>query len=198
MTKYILNSGSAKKYPEKERAFIDEILRDLPKKVRVLYCFFSQARERWETKYCAYQERFSELAGEEHELAFDLAFPDTFEEQVAKSDVVLIQGGDDYLLQLWLKQFDLEEIFKDKVIAASSAGSDALVSYFWTCDWRKCLDGMGIIPVKIIPHFKSEYGKDDPRGEIDWELAKEELKEYGDKQMKVYALKEGEFIVFKK
>jgi len=198
MTKYILNSGSAKKYPEKEKAFIEEILRDLSGEVRVLYCFFSQPRERWESKFFLYQERFRELAGESCKISFDLAFPETFQKQMDDADIILIQGGDDYLLQYWLGQFDLEKIFKNKVVAASSAGSDVLVSAFWTCDWRKCLDGFGILPIKIIPHFKSDYGKDDPRGEIDWDLAEQELKEYGDSQMEVHSLLEGEFIVYEK
>jgi len=55
MTKYILNSGNAKNYPEKEKAYIQEILKSCESDVRVLYCFFSQPRENWETKYEKYQ-----------------------------------------------------------------------------------------------------------------------------------------------
>ena len=54
MTKYILNSGNAKYYPEKEKASIKETLLGLGDDVKVLYCFFSQPREDWETKYEKY------------------------------------------------------------------------------------------------------------------------------------------------
>lgn len=200
MTKYILNSGNAKNFPEKEIDFVKEILADFKSgdEVKILYCFFAQARETWEDRYGKYKERFSELAGPDFKLTFDLAFPEKFEEQIKSSDVVLIQGGDDYLLQFWLGKFDLPKIWEGKVVAASSAGSDALVSSFWTCDWRKCMKGLGIfLPIKFLPHYESEtYGLDDPRGPIDWKKSHEELSEYGDTALPIYALKEGDFIFF--
>ena len=39
---------------------------------------------------------------------------------------------------------------------------------------------------------------DDPRGPIDWGKAHEELAEFGDKNLPIHALEEGDFIVFKK
>lgn len=199
MTKYVLNSGSAKNFPEKEGAFIKEVISGLGTEIKVLYCFFSQPREDWEERYEKYQERFSELVGDEIKLSFELAFPDKFEKQIKRSDVVLIQGGDDHLLKFWLGKFDLPKIWEGKVVVGSSAGSSALVKSFWTCDWRKCMDGFGILPIKFIPHYKSEtYGKNDPRGPIDWEKTYKELAEYGDKSLTIHALEEGDYIVIEK
>jgi hypothetical protein len=95
-----------------------------------------------------------------------------------------------------LRKFDLAELFKDKVIATNSASSNLLVANYWTCDWRQCGDGFGILPIKFIPHYNSAFGDDDPRGSIDWEQAKRELEEYGDKTLPIYALEEGEYKVF--
>jgi peptidase E len=198
MTKYILNSGNSKKYPKKELVFLNEILAGFEGEVKILYCFFAQPRERWESRFEAYSERFASLTGKADSLVFELAFPATFQKQVESNDIILIQGGDDYLLRFWLGQFDLEKIFEGKVVATSSAGSDLLVSSFWTCDWRDCLGGLGILPIKFIPHFDSDYGSDDPRGKIDWDDARKELEEYGDKLLPIHALKEGEFIVIEK
>jgi hypothetical protein len=200
MTKYILNSGNAKKFPEKEKAFLEEILKDFDKKkLKFLICFFSQGREDWEKKFSSYQENLKELAGDDFELTFELAFPDDFEEQCKNSDVIFIPGGDDHLLQYWLKKFDLEKIWEGKVVATSSAGSSALTEHSWTCDWRKCMDGLGILPIKFIPHYKSEtYGNDDTRGPIDWEKAYEDLADYGDKSLPIQALEEGDFVVLEK
>jgi hypothetical protein len=192
MTKYILNSGSARHYPEKAKKFYGEMLSGLSKKPKVLYCFFSQPREDWESKYEGYKKGFAELASAEIDPIFDLAFPDKFEKQAEWADLILIQGGDDHLLQYWLSKFDLEKIWEGKVVATSSCGSNALVGHFWTCDWRKCMDGFGILPVKFIAHYNSNYGADDPRGKIDWEKAFAELKEYGDKKLPIHALKEGD------
>lgn len=196
MTKYILNSGGGKNFPEKEKAFSNEILKGFDGEVKILYCLFAQPREHWETKFEGYQENFKKMADSNFKLIFDLALPDKFEEQVAKSDVILIQGGDDELVQYRLSKFDLPNIFDGKIVVGSSAGSDALVSSFWTCDWRKCMDGLGILSIKFNPHFRSEtFGADDPRGPIDWDKAYEELKNYGDKTLPIHALEEGDFVV---
>lgn len=197
MTKYVLKSGNDKSFPDKERKATKEILSGLGKNVNILYCLFAQPREDWAEKYDKYKEGFSRLVkGGDIRINFDMAFPDKFEEQAKRSDVIMIQGGDDYLLQYWLKQFDLPKLWEGKVVVASSAGSDALATSFWTCDWRKCMDGLGIVPVKFVPHYKSKtYGVNDPRGPIDWKKAYNEITEYGDKTLPVHALEEGNYIV---
>ena len=60
------------------------------------------------------------------------------------------------------------------------------------------MDGLGILPIKFIPHYKSNWGSDDPRGSIDWEAALRELEEYGDASLPIHALEEGEYIVIEK
>jgi hypothetical protein len=61
------------------------------------------------------------------------------------------------------------------------------------------MDGLGILPIKFIPHYKSEtYGNDDTRGPIDWEKAYEDLADYGDKSLPIQALEEGDFVVLEK
>ncbi len=196
MTKYILNSGGLKNKPEKAKKFFEEILKDSKQNPKMLLCFFAQPREDWEGKFEEYKLGFLEFSNELNPI-FELAMPDKFEEQVGNSDIIFIYGGDDHLLWYWLKQYNLPEIWKGKVVVGSSAGSDVLVKSFWTCDWRQCMDGLGLVSIKFIPHYKStEYGKGDPRGSIDWNMAYEELKEYGDKNLPIYALEEGDYQVF--
>ena len=60
------------------------------------------------------------------------------------------------------------------------------------------MDGLGILPIKFLAHFKSDFGGDDPRGPIDWDNSYEELKAYQDKDLPIYALKEGEYKVFER
>lgn len=199
MTKYILNSGGTSSYPEKASKFFNEIVKDLGKNPRILFCFFAQKREDWEKKFEKYKAGFNEKVKEGVRPEFELAFPDKFVEQVGESDVIIVFGGDDTLVQYWLGKFDLSKLFKNKVVASSSAGSNALVESSWTCDWRKCIDGLGILPSKFIAHYKStEYAKEDPRGPIDWEKALKELEDYGDKNLPIHALEEGDFIVIEK
>lgn len=198
MTKYILHAGGVTNSADKGAAFFNEVIRDLGSNPKILFCFFAQPRERWEEKFEGYSQGFSERIAKNIKLSFDLAMPETFEEQIRNSDAIMIQGGDDHLLGYWLRKFNIPKIWEGKVVAGSSAGSDALSRQFWTADWRECMDGLGIIPVKFIPHYKSDYGSNDPRGAIDWDEAYKELENYGDKTLPIHALEEGGFIVFEK
>jgi len=195
MTKYILNSGGIRNNIEGGKKFFAEAVKDLGNNPKILICLFAYPREHWEKKI--EEIKHNNLYSEEVNPSFSLAIPDIFEEQIKDNDIIYIYGGDDHLLQYWLKKFDIPNIWKDKVIITNSAGSNAMVKYFWTCDWRKCMDGLGILPIKFIPHYQSSFGSDDPRGPINWEQAYKELKGYKE-DLPIYALKEGEFVVFEK
>lgn len=196
MTKYVVNSGGVSHVPDKGAAFFKEAVKGLGENPKLLLCFFAKLRENWENKFQESTTNIKELLGEDIHPSFEIATPDEFEKQVKWADVIYIHGGDDHLVQYWLKQFDLPKLWEGKVIASNSAGSNALASSFWTCDWRTCMNGLGILPIKFLPHFKSSYGEDDPRGLVDWDKGLAELKEYGDKSLPIYALEEGKFEIF--
>lgn len=199
MTKYILNSGGLKTRNDKGRLFFEEIIKELGDKPNVLMCFFAEKREDWESKFSNYRTLFQSAITTGQKIDFELAFPKTFIDQINRCDAIYIHGGDDFLLQFWLKGFNLPEIWEGKNVATNSASSSVLSVASWTCDWRECMEGLGILPIKFIPHFGSlSYGADDPRGPIDWAKAKEELEDFGDKSLPIYALPEGEFVVFER
>lgn len=194
MTKYLLNSGGIQNSPDKGEKFFREVLSGYGSSPRLLICAFAQPREDWEEKYAEDVCFFQKLFDGDIQPILDLAFPDMFEEQVHRSDAIYIHGGDDHLVQYWFKKFDLPKLFDGKTVATNSASSHAMSCYFWTCDWRQNMEGLGILPIKFLAHFKSDYGKDDPRGPIDWDAAYSLLQEYGDKDLPIYALQEGEYI----
>lgn len=196
MTKYVLNSGGIKNEPELKKQFHQELVKGLGNAPKFLLCNFAQGREYWESKFQSYSNAVAEDMPDGVTPNFVLAMPDSFIEQCKQADVIYFHGGDDHLLKYWMGKYDMTELFKDKVVATNSASSDMLSAHYWTCDWRQCGDGFGILPIKFIPHYQSAFGADDPRGVIDWEKAKQELTEYGDKTLPIYALKEGEFKVF--
>ncbi|MCA9313330.1 hypothetical protein KDA08_03335 [Candidatus Saccharibacteria bacterium] len=196
MTKYVLNSGGIKNEPQLKKQFHRELIKDLGDAPKFLLCNFAQGREYWEAKFQGYSDAIAEDMPAGVNPSFTLAMPSEFAEQCGEADVVYFHGGDDHLLKYWMEQFDMPVLFKDKVVATNSASSDMLATHYWTCDWRQCGDGFGILPIKFIPHYQSAFGADDPRGAIDWEKARQELSDYGDKSLKIYALKEGEFEVF--
>jgi peptidase E len=198
MTKYIVQSGGLGNSPEKATSFFSEIIKGQGNKPKILLCFFAEKRGHWEDRVDEYIKGFCEKISEDISPEFKLALPDVFEKQIKWANAVYIFGGDDELLILRLKNFDLEKLWDGKTVATISAGSDMLSKSFWTCDWRKCMDGFGILPIKIIPHYNSGYGSDDPRGPVDWKNAYNELKEHGDTNLPIYALEEGDFVVFEK
>ena len=198
MTKYVLNSGAVGKYKEKAEKFFAEIVRDLGNTPKILICLFAVARENWEEKFQEDLEEIPPYLPQGITASFELAMTDTFAEQVKECDVVYIHGGDDVLVQYWFKKMNVPEVWEGKVVATNSASSDALATYFWTGDWRQIMEGLHILPIKILPHFNSDYGATGPRGPIDWEKAKETLEAYGEKDLPVYALEEGDFVVITK
>lgn len=195
MTKYVLNSGGIKRQPSLKKRFHQELVNGLGNSPKFLLCNFAQGREYWEVKFQGYSDSIAEDMPEGIKPFFELAMPANFTEQCKEADVIYIHGGDDHLLQYWMKQFDYKALFKDKVVAGNSAGSDMLATHHWTCDWRACADGLGILPIKFIPHYQSDFGDADPRGPIDWQKAYNELAAYGDASLPIHALKEGEYIV---
>lgn len=195
MTKYILNSGGIRNNPEGGKKFFAEAVKDLNNNPKILLCLFAYSREYWEKKLD--EIKMVSLYPKDINPVFELAFPDKFEEQIKNSDVIYIYGGDDNLLKYWFGKYNIPKIWEGKVVLTNSASSSILAKYFWTCDWRQNMDGLGIFPVKFLPHYQSFYGNDDPRGPIDWNKAYEELKNYKE-DLPIYALKEGEFVIINK
>lgn len=196
MTKYVLNSGGIKNQPELKKEFHQELIKGLGKIPKFLLCNFAQGREYWEPKFEGYSYAITEDMPDGVKPVFELAIPDKFIEQCSQADVIYFHGGDDHLLKYWMSKYDLKSLFTDKVVATNSASSQMLSVAYWTCDWRACGDGFGILPIKFIPHYQSAFGDNDPRGSIDWQQAYSELEAYGDTSLPIYALKEGEYKVF--
>lgn len=195
MTKYVLNSGGIRNQPELRKKFHLELIKGLSNNPKFILCNFAQGREYWEIKFQNYSNAITEDMPSGVKPTFELATPSLFAEQCREADVIYFHGGDDYLLQYWMKQFNLAELFKNKVVATTSASSDMLSTHYWTGDWQQCADGFGVLPIKFIAHYQSGYGDADPRGTIDWQRAYDELVAFGDTSLPIYALKEGEYIV---
>lgn len=198
MTKYVLQSGSIKKYPEKMEEYFSELCQGLSGEITVLWCFFATKREERDGRSKAYLEIFAPHFPSGINPMHEIAIKEEFEEQVARADIVFFQGGSSQLLMKELSDIDLEAILQNKVVTGSSAGAMMLADEYWSCDRRVCGDGFGIVPVKFIPHFNSDFCDNDSRGPIDWEAAKRKLEAYGDQSLPLYALEEGEFVVFEK
>lgn len=194
MTTYILAGGAIGKDIQSEQLLHAEIVKNLGPAPKIVVCYWAQPRETWEGRFDYYQDKVIQLFPKNVTPQLSLAMPSTFEEQMKNADVVYITGGDDMLLQSYMREFDLQSLFKNKVVVGSSAGVNVLVDSFWTCDWRECKKGLGLLQIKVITHFLSEYGSEDKRGPIDWQKGKKELETFST-SLPMYMIKEGEFVV---
>src|SRR5688572_11451 len=104
MTKYVLNSGGLRNNPKKGKEFLAEMVKDLGNNPKMLIVLFAQPREYWEEKFAQYESEMRERTPAGIKLSFELAIPDTFEEQTQKNDIIYVHGGDDHLVQYWFKQ----------------------------------------------------------------------------------------------
>ncbi len=195
MTKYVLNSGGIKRAPKLKKLFHQDLVKGLGDSPKFVLCNFAQGREYWNTKFPGYCDEIVEDMPAGVRPSFKLALPADFPQQCADADVIYFHGGDDHLMQYWMKKFNLTQLFADKVVATNSASSDMLSTHHWTSDWRQCADGLGVLPIKFIPHYLSSFGDTDPRGPVDWEQAYKDLGEYGNTLLPIHALREGEYIV---
>jgi len=198
MTKYILNSGGLSSDPEKTKAFFKELVSGFGNSPKILLCHFAHPREYWEVNFESSKTKFKKFMPEGVNPIFTLAMPDTFVDQVKNMDAIYCHGGDDHLVMFWLKKLHASTVWEGKVVGTNSASTNAMAKQFWTCDWRQSFDGLGVLDIKTLPHFNSDFGKDDPRGPIDWEQAKLDLANYGDQSLPIYALEEAAYVVINK
>jgi len=194
MTKYILAGGYIHKAPDGGRAFFEELVRGFGDKgpVKILNCLFARDEDSWASKLEENREVFSKYI-DNFELI--LANPEKFVEQVKAADIIFLQGG--YTKPLvdklrengdWIKYLD------GKTVAGSSAGGDAIAKYYSVLKTSRVGDGLGLLPIKFIPHWKSDYSDDEVR-DIDWEAELIKMKGYRE-DLPIYTLAEGEFKVF--
>jgi hypothetical protein len=190
MVKYILLGGHIHKAQDGGKAFCEELIKGINNKtVKILDCIFARPKEDWDDKFKEHKEFFSKHI---KDFQIKLALPDKFIEQIRNSDVIFLQGGIPYQFYSTLENNNdwIKEI-KNKTLVGTSGGADIISKYYGVGKIMKINEGLGILPIKLIPHWKSDYGKG---LNIDWDKLLQELKDHGE-ELPVYTLAEGEFKV---
>lgn len=193
MIKYILVGGYVHKAQDGGRAFCNELVRNIDKKpVRILDCMFARKLDSWQESIERDKIFFSKFI---KNFELKLADPDNFTKQVKNSDIIYLRGGyTSPLLESLKKDISWVKELDGKVLAGTSAGADAIAKYYCVLKTHRVGDGLGLLPIKFIPHWKSDYSGDEVR-DIDWDSELKKLKEYKENLL-IYTLAEGEYKIF--
>ena len=102
-----------------------------------------------------------------------------------------MRGGDTEQLVKTLGSIEgWREGLSGKTFAGSSAGADAIGKYYYGLDAQKVGEGLGLLAIKVIPHYRSNYNAPN----IDLNKTYSELNNYQE-DLPLVTLKEGEFKV---
>ena len=191
MKKFILIGGYPHKAADGGKALCEEMVKGFSEPIRILDCLFARPLDNWEKAHQQDKEFFPKNLPNS-KLDIELAQPSVFLDQLEKTDVLYFRGGSTGALMKALGQFpNWSEKLDGKTIAGSSAGMDMLARYCFNLDTLQLEDGLGLLPIKTIPHWKSDYNAPN----INWDDAKQSLSEYME-DLPIVTLGEGEFKVF--
>ncbi len=193
MTKYILIGGFASKAADGGKAVCEEMVKGFVEPVKMLICLFARPEAGWASKF---EEDKVFIAGHlpGKQLDMRIAMVANFTEQVKWADVIYLRGGDTPML--------VEELRKDptwmqnlagKTVVGTSAGACAIGEYDYDIDHFKLSDNLGLLPIKVLPHYRSDYGAP----HINWDRIEQELQAYKE-PLEFVALPEGEYRVFER
>jgi peptidase E len=154
-TTFILHGGFAVSDKQEDDLFFQEILRTAPQNTHVLLVYFASEASRIPIYEKSDIEQFEKNKGE-RVLSFEVARDELFLEQAQKADILYLHGGRSEKLLQTLKNYpSLVNHLRGKIIGADSAGANILSSVFYSKSMGVG-EGFGIIPTKLICHFKEE------------------------------------------
>ena len=157
-TKYLLHGGfTPGKQDEDNREFYSEILKDAPEKPNILLVCFAKDSERIPTATTKVMAEFNKNKWQD-ELFFEVANQESFVKQVESADIIYLHGGTSLkLLDALKRHSNLGELFKGKTIAGESAGANVLGQVFYSPSSDSVSEGLGLLPIKVIPHYSEKY-----------------------------------------
>ncbi len=166
-TTFILHGGfNPGQTNEDNSGFYEEILKDGPEGSRILLVPFAKDIDRI---LIATQKVTSELNSNkwQKDINVEVANVERFIEQLKSADIIYFHGGVSLKLLEALKRYpSLKDSLEGKTIAGESAGANVWSKFFYSPKTDTVSEGLGILPIKIIPHYKKEYkGKLDEVGQ---------------------------------
>lgn len=193
MSKYILVGGYPRKAQDGGKALAEEMVRGFNEPIKLLVCYFARPQLQWKINMVEDHLFFrNHLKGKK--IDFQTAKVETFIEQIKWANTIYIRGGKtDKLFKLLNQCEGWEKELIGKTLTGSSAGAMAIAKYDYNLDNLKLENGLGLVPVKVLVHYRSNYNAPN----VDWDKAYSELKNYKE-DLPILALAEGEFEIINK
>lgn len=198
----ILHGGFIEKATDGGAKFVETVLKPFEKhnEVKISLCLFARDPDTWRESANKEIEIFTKLYARENKLIFDLTAESDFLDDITKSNILIIKGGDTEMLLKIFSKYNKEEIsesFKGKTIVGYSAGTYALSKYYLKVSAEGEMSigkGLGIVPIKTVSHFKSDFYPNKFPNKFNWRSAEKLIREYKP-NLDIALLQEGEFRV---
>lgn len=156
MTKFIFHGGAVKIISDSNKRFYQEMIKDTTSSVVILCVYFATRDDDYSEQFEYDKVQFQNQASKK-DLEFIVATQKDFLSQIKKSDVIFFRGGSTLKLQQILQSCPpLADLFLGKTIAGSSAGAYVLSTYYPSHYDDIILNGLGIVPVRVVTHYKSD------------------------------------------
>lgn len=189
-TKIILVGGYPRNAADGGKALCEEMVRGLHEPVKILICLFARPQENWTESFNS-DRTFLHTHLPHTQLQCELAEPNQFTQQIKNSHVIYIKGGEAGLFIATVKNMpDWTPALAGKTVAGTSAGAEALFSYYYHVAHRQVEAGLGLIQEKLIPHWEAK----ESFPLVNWAQAYHELKNHKE-PLPIVKLAEGEFVV---
>ena len=155
---FILHGGFNPEKTDKDRSdFYKEILKNAPEDAKVLLVPFAKDSDR----ITEATEKVTVALNKnkwQKKININIADERDFLKQLHIADVVYFHGGTSLKLLGVLKNYkNLGEILNGRIVAGESAGANVWGKFFYSTHADAVFEGLGILPIKIIPHYKKEY-----------------------------------------
>lgn len=156
MTKYILHGGYTSEDNSLNDKFFKEITRELEGEINILLVYFASEESEYESKFRQDKEKFL-TNSENKNLRFEIANEYDFIEQIKRSNVIYIRGGDTFKLLEILKSYpEFPGAIEGKTVTGSSAGVYVLSRIFYSRTKERIFKGLDILPIAVACHFKGD------------------------------------------
>ena len=154
-TKIILHGGFTRDNNELNDSYYQEITKNLKNKDIILVVLFSRQPEEYRELFKNETEKIKKST--DKNLSIILASENDFENQLEQSRAIIIRGGETDKLITTINKFpNFLKLIKGKVVGGSSAGAYLFAQYYNSASQKKVFKGLGILPIRVICHYKSK------------------------------------------